>query len=582
MSNQNRGFTDEAAQVDLFEIKKYTDGLSAFIESCNTPMTISIQGSWGTGKTSVMQIVNNRLSKNGMTKCIWFNTWQFSQFNMDNELAVSLLTCLLEELSISDEQKEEVSRTTQIIRFAQGVGRIGKEVALSYLDSKVGGRIAENVEKGLDMAQGGLSSTQSLSPAAAIKDLKKQFTQCVKETLAHTGKDRIVVFIDDLDRLEPRKAVELLEVLKLFLDCRHCVFVLAIDYEVVCRGVEAKYGALADSKSDSKEKGRSFFDKIIQVPFKMPVAEYNIRNYVLSCFRDIGLTCSEKDLEDYERLIKLSVGTNPRSMKRLFNAYLLLTIVVSQEVLENDRAKQLLFAVLCMQHSFENVYNYIVENRAALKPAGLQSLASDTLEEVKEKLPHIDLTTEDLGRAQPFLEKLIDVMDIDRDGEISDEELENLRNVLGISTITSSDAGQPAEQRAGRQSVIVSSAREMDLHGKDPGELERLAEKIKGLAPDITVSFRNNKHPHVMFKTGAGKTFADIFFRKNSFSIDCWASDHSVYERPEIAALFERFPQAAKQDYESPQYALVRVSDPATEEIFLKIAKACHDSYDGV
>lgn len=43
-------------------------------------------------------------------------------------------------------------------------------------------------------------------------------------------KDRVVIFVDDLDRLVPSKAVELLEVLKLFLDCKQCVFVLAIDY----------------------------------------------------------------------------------------------------------------------------------------------------------------------------------------------------------------------------------------------------------------------------------------------------------------------------------------------------------------
>ena len=48
--------------------------------------------------------------------------------------------------------------------------------------------------------------------------------------------------MDDLDRLEHRKAVELLEVLKLFFDVEGCVFILAIDYDVVVKGVTAKYG----------------------------------------------------------------------------------------------------------------------------------------------------------------------------------------------------------------------------------------------------------------------------------------------------------------------------------------------------
>ncbi len=74
---------------------------------------------------------------------------------------------------------------------------------------------------------------------------------------------RVVVFVDDLDRLQPQKAVEVLETMKIFLDCERCVFVLAVDYDVVARGVKAKYG---DTLSD--EKGKSFFDKIIQLPFK--------------------------------------------------------------------------------------------------------------------------------------------------------------------------------------------------------------------------------------------------------------------------------------------------------------------------
>lgn len=59
------------------------------------------------------------------------------------------------------------------------------------------------------------------------------------------------------------------------MDCENCVFVLAVDYNVVTMGIKEKYGA-----SVSEEKGRSFFDKIIQLPFKLPVAKYDVDNYV--------------------------------------------------------------------------------------------------------------------------------------------------------------------------------------------------------------------------------------------------------------------------------------------------------------
>ena len=55
------GFTDEAASEDKFGIINYIGGLANFISVCSTPLTISIQGSWGTGKTSIMNLVKQQL-----------------------------------------------------------------------------------------------------------------------------------------------------------------------------------------------------------------------------------------------------------------------------------------------------------------------------------------------------------------------------------------------------------------------------------------------------------------------------------------------------------------------------------------
>ena len=52
------GFVDEAAEQDRFGIQDYIGGLATFIRNCNTPLTLSIQGSWGTGKTSIMNFIN--------------------------------------------------------------------------------------------------------------------------------------------------------------------------------------------------------------------------------------------------------------------------------------------------------------------------------------------------------------------------------------------------------------------------------------------------------------------------------------------------------------------------------------------
>ena len=81
-----RGLTDKPAIKDNFQIESYINGLCDFITTCTAPMTISIQGDWGTGKTSIMQMTRDRLGSN--IHKVWFNTWQFSQFNMGEQLPI--------------------------------------------------------------------------------------------------------------------------------------------------------------------------------------------------------------------------------------------------------------------------------------------------------------------------------------------------------------------------------------------------------------------------------------------------------------------------------------------------------------
>lgn len=141
-----------------------------------------------------------------------------------------------------------------------------------------------------------------------------------------------------------------MKLLKIFLDCEKCVFVLAIDYEVVSQGIKEKYKNNLDER-----KSRKFFEKIIQVPFKMPVAHYNIDKYIGAALNKLGI--NEKKYGQYcANLIRTSIGYNPRAMKRTFNAYLLLNKVHSgKQEITSEFDKLLLFGSLCMQLIYEDI-----------------------------------------------------------------------------------------------------------------------------------------------------------------------------------------------------------------------------------
>ncbi len=435
-----KGFTDKPAMTvldDVFEIKQYISGLSDFILECDTPMTIAIQGDWGSGKTSMMNMIKETIGEKAVTS--WFNTWQYSQFNMGDALAISFLSRLVSDLGIEKASNDNAKKILKTI---------GKQVALFTLGT-INPFVGQIAEKVVEKAGEVNDSTKEFDMPTAINELKKQFQLLVDQKVANSKGNRVVIFIDDLDRLHPGKAVELLEVLKLFLDCDKCVFVLAIDYAVVSQGVKQKYGELL-----GEEKGRSFFDKIIQVPFKMPVAKYNVNNYVSKALNAVGVNVPDEEVDIYVKLIQTSVGCNPRAMKRLFNAFWLLNKVSVNESVVSVSERKVLFAVLCLQLSFEKIYNYIVTNPEECLDGSLLRFLADVNSYAKTKetdklLLELHIEDENEGvRAANFMAVFNDVLDKDGDGKLSLLEIQDFIKILGFTTITATAAVEtvPADQ----------------------------------------------------------------------------------------------------------------------------------------
>ncbi len=121
---------------------------------------------------------------------------------------------------------------------------------------------------------------------------------------------RLIVFIDDLDRCLPEKTVEILEVMKLFLDVPKCVFVVGVAKDVIEKAIEARY------KTNEQEKpilGKDYINKIIQVPFTIPP----IREDVMEGFiKNLGI---EREELGYVDIVAKGTGCNTRKVKMFLN-----------------------------------------------------------------------------------------------------------------------------------------------------------------------------------------------------------------------------------------------------------------------
>jgi len=96
--------------------------------------------------------------------------------------------------------------------------------------------------------------------------------QCRQETdeLLRESETRIVVFMDDIDRLTKSEIQTLFKLLKLIADFPYMVYVLALDIDMVARALQERYTSSAEEEAEGKNSGRVFLEKLIQVPVQLP------------------------------------------------------------------------------------------------------------------------------------------------------------------------------------------------------------------------------------------------------------------------------------------------------------------------
>jgi hypothetical protein len=170
-----------------------------------------------------------------------------------------------------------------------------------------------------------------------------------------------------------------LELLKNIFTLEKCVFILAIDYDVVIKGLKPKYGVLTNK---NEREFRSFFDKIIQVPFSMPIGSYEISEYLKTQLTTMGYL-GDKIAEDaifidtIKQAVEFTVGHNPRSIKRLLNTLSLISCINRAKIPDSDKKElgqtegqnenalnepinlYLNFVLVCIQIAYPKIYNVL-------------------------------------------------------------------------------------------------------------------------------------------------------------------------------------------------------------------------------
>lgn len=345
----------KSAEENFLETEKYIEALSSFIKISATPLTIGIQGEWGSGKTSMMNLICSNMEEANIATA-WVNTWEYSIFREPGEIAPAVMIGLIESLknTVGNKWPKDLSKRVEKVKgLLKGVAKVAFEAGVKTATGMSGA--SEALDKTIVHDKSELATIRE-----DLSTIVKSLTQ--KNNLYES----VVFFIDDLDRIDPVVAVNILEVLKNIFEIDGCVFVLAIDYDVVVKGLESKFGK---KTVDNEREFRSFFDKLIQVPFSIPVSNYNIDKLLENRFEAIGYILPKKYEEEFRNTISYTVGVNPRSIKRYINTFSLLKMIsnLSEDNDETDEnidelSEFLLLSFVGIQIAYPSVYQLLIIN----------------------------------------------------------------------------------------------------------------------------------------------------------------------------------------------------------------------------
>lgn len=306
----------KTAKGETTRLSALVHALARFIDSedTNPPITLGIYGPWGSGKSSAMRLLQHELERKNRYISIWFNPWRFHR---ESDIAAALLQSVVAEVReraglgrITIALNSLTSRST-LLKLSWIVPLFLVILHMAYFPSRwswlgvsdllaalklndVADQLAKSRATGNSLLTlGGLAALWNfiqrvtkvfnIDPAVLLSeksqekrvDFLRHFSQELTRVLdALPRAERVVVFVDDLDRCPPDQVVAMLEALNLLTESQRCYFVLGMDPQMVRTAVELKYKALLELKEhrgeDTRGFGASYLEKIVTLAVHVP------------------------------------------------------------------------------------------------------------------------------------------------------------------------------------------------------------------------------------------------------------------------------------------------------------------------
>ena len=272
----------------------------------NLPITIGLYGDWGSGKSSVLKILEKELEEYKDSIVIYFDGWTFESFD-DAKLA--LIQGIVDELEKSEKFKEKVKDKAEDIvnafsKLKRSINwirilKVTAKSAIPVLSASMTGGLSVipmlisafqehkddltdilTGEKAEEFLKDIIGTDKEEKKYAAVREFRNDFSDLIKKSRY----EKVIILIDDLDRCLPRHIIENLEAIKLFLNVPGTAFVIAADEYIVSNAIKSEYQSLIKASEQDKADrniGELYMEKFIQLPYRLPsLSNKEVETYV--------------------------------------------------------------------------------------------------------------------------------------------------------------------------------------------------------------------------------------------------------------------------------------------------------------
>lgn len=343
-------------------------------------LTIGLYGEWGSGKTSLLNMVFENVERidDGVV-VLRFNPWLCSDpKQLVTQFFKQMATAIKLKKRAADKAWELIDQYADILG-ATSVIPVAGEIVAAF--TKVLTKKAEEETK------------------ERTNDLQESKNQIIKKL--KDEKIKIIVSIDDIDRLSEEEIVAVFQLVKSLADFPNTIYVLAFDYDVVVRALgKVQHG-----------DGKEYLEKIVQVPFEIPAP--NIDDIHEALFSKLNRILGDIPEEDWDKetwveLFQQGIKNYIRSIRdviRYTNVFSL-----KYELLKNETSVVDLLGLTCLQVFEPTVYSKLPSYKDILCGES-RSFSHERQKETEEKVERA------INRIAPD------------DGSVTD--LEATKNILG-------------------------------------------------------------------------------------------------------------------------------------------------------